>query len=234
MKYILPKISILIPISKDEFIDKVEKISFELGKHKTFKEYYPNSKDIERIKFEPQESKLPHEGLIGRLIFSNTKKSNLARISINARIWDKKSVTHELYVEAAVYIFEPIFKNYNLKFKSNIKLKIDRKKQYFDLLTPKMKSAFHYYLSIRKQYADPSETDFKNFYEFIRICHETRNKMTDSDILWLLIESGINKSESEEFANIYYHIRNYLNGGFRNFHNYGINFKEYNKKHNLK
>ena len=191
---------------------------------------FNNSND--RIVFEI-ESQI-HRGLILQLIKDPREKHDRIRVSLNAQRWvPKHPPDYDTYKNALLLYAKPLLKKYNQTYRTKHRFIIPPKENLFEKLPPKARAAFHYFCTARQLYVDISESDWKNFYEFIRICHQTRVDFSDSDIIEILTMINLPEFEVHELADTYRHIRKYLEGYFCIFNNYVCDYKEYNKRHEL-
>lgn len=78
-------------------------------------------------------------------------------------------------------------------------------------LPPKTKKAFDYFVRhANKIKLHPS--DWENFYEFVNACHDFRVKLTEEDLVSLLIKESFPEKRAREIADVYYHIRAFMLG----------------------
>ncbi len=211
----LPSPSIKIDTTPRDFIDQLEILARQTGRFKVTKEYEHGSEKRDFLVLKP---KVPtkHRGLIGQVI-TNPDDYSRVKISMNAYEWDPDPVTYEVYVQETVNFFKPLLKKYNRYYNSKRRIHIQPKESLEPRLAPKAKKAFDFFISKVNPYSI-HDSDWRCFYEFIRICHEGRAKAYEDDIIRLLYKNGFSEEEARYFADIYYHIRRYLQG---NYH-YGI------------
>lgn len=146
---------------------------------------------------------------LGLLVFNSSNHKKKVFVELKARTWKIEPATYDLYSNEAKRILLPLLKDYNKKYKTQIRLSIQSNG------SPKIKLpklANDLFLSFtQKVYSNKLHpTDWKRFYFFVSHCNSRNVKLEYYDLHRLLLENGFDEKLAKLLSERYNIIRDFL------------------------
>ena len=151
---------------------------------------------------------LPHRDLEGRLVGISGEDDRI-RIDLHAHRWNPDPPTYETYVAAARELLQPLLRRYNLAHRSNRKLRIATKTETEPQLPLMARELFDAF-AINAHKSGLRETDWRQFYRFIRHASAHNLRVDRDDLHYLLVSAGFSIDHAAEIADVYEHGRGLL------------------------
>lgn len=166
----------------------------------------PSESHCSSVGFSPNSPQI-HEGLVG--IFVNWAH-NYPQIGLQiiAHRWKPEWPTYEIVKTASETLFQPVITAYNRKYRTRYRMRIESYEETLPQLSPKAQEVFN-------QFAHGANKrvlhtlDWERFYQFIRVCHATRNDLYDSDVAFFLRKAGFASDYAARIAEIFIHCREF-------------------------
>jgi hypothetical protein len=76
----------------------------------------------------------------------------------------------------------------------------------FPLLAPSLRRAFVVFVNCANE-KSPHPKDMRRFYEFVRLCHARRSKLTEDQLRDYLVQAHFPRDIAERLTCVYYHGR---------------------------
>lgn len=139
----------------------------------------------------------------------------------NERVWVEMSSTtwaisppsYDQYVQLTKRLLGPFLNEYNKRYKTGRRFHIPKKEQLEPKLSPIISKVFDRFVnSANKSFLHPN--DWRNFYSFVRVCHNRRTYLTAEELERLLLKVGFNDYYAEKLSSIYEHGRGILRKEF--------------------
>lgn len=208
MKDRLPRITIKIDTTPEEFLRRIETLAKEIGEYLAEAEWdVVDATKVAALKIRPI-LVTQHRELVGWIIPIPDLESRV-NLEVRAARWHPDPPTYKVYVEAARSIFKPLMRHYNSKYGTSRKLQIQSRVATEPRL-PLMSS------QVFDQFVEPANKsalrnrDWQRFYHFIWHCTAHNVIVSRDDVHRLLMHAGFSIEHAADLADIFEHGRNLL------------------------
>jgi hypothetical protein len=208
MKDRLPRMSIKIEADQDEFLRRIETLAKQIGEY--IIEMDSNVVDANRVtalKIKPI-LVTHHRELVGWII-PTPDMADRVDLEVRAARWHPDPPTYDAYVTAAREIFQPLVHQYNQKYQTNRKIRIQSKAATEPRL-PVMASQLFDQFADRAHKSALRNRDWERFYHFTWHCTARNVHLSRDDVHRLLVAAGFTIEYAANLADIFEHGRNLL------------------------
>lgn len=225
---LLPDISIKPENSPNDFIHRMYEIAKNFSGIDSIKCKGSNESTISlSIEFKETE-KYGLDNLYG--LFSVWSWDNeRVWIELLSKTWAIYPPSYSQYVQFIKKLLGPLLSAYNKGYQTNRRFNIPKKENLEPKLSPVLSKVFDRFVdSANKSFLH--QRDWRNFYSFVRVCHNRKAKLDAEELERLLLKAGFSKFYSEKLTCVYEHGRGILRKEFYPEHIQKLLFSdEYNK-----
>jgi hypothetical protein len=208
MKDRLPRMTVKIDTTPDEFLRRVETIAMQIGEFVVEAERDPADTDkLTALNLKPI-LVTHHRVLMGRIV-SDPASGKRVHLEVRALRWSPDPPTYRVYVEAARGIFKPLMHQYNQKYRTNRKLQIQSKEATEPHLPVMARQVFEEFID-RASKSALRNPDWQRFYAFTWHCSAHNVHVSRDDVHRLLVNGGFSIEHAADLADIFEHGRNLL------------------------
>ena len=208
MKDRLPRMSVKIDTTPDEFMRRIETIALQIGEFVVEAERDPTDTDkLAALNLKPI-LVTHHRVLMGRMVSDPASRTRVY-LEVRALRWSPDPPTYQVYVEAARGIFKPLLHQYNQKFQSGRKLQIQSREATEPHLPVMAREIFEEFMD-RASKSALRNTDWQRFYAFTWHCTAHNVHINRDDVHRLLVSGGFSVEHAADLADIFEHGRKLL------------------------
>ena len=205
MKDRLPRMSIKIDTTPDEFLRRIETLALQIGEFVVESERDPaGDGKVTALHLKPI-LVTQHRELTGRII-AVPESPDRVTVEVYAARWLPDPPTYRAYVTAARDIFKPLLHQYNRKFHTNRKLQIQSKAATEPRLPALASQVFNRFVDEANKSALRNR-DWQRFYHFIWHCAAYNVNLNRDDVHRLLVSAGFTIEPAADLADIFEHGR---------------------------
>ena len=208
MKDRLPRITIKLDTTPEEYLRRIETLAMEIGEYLVEAEWdVVDATKVTALKVRPI-LVTQHRELVGWIIPIPGPESRVS-LEVRAARWHPDPPTYKAYVEAARSIFKPLMRYYNSKYNTSRKLQIQSRAATEPGLPLMASQVFDGFVEKANKSALRNK-DWQRFYHFIFHCTAHNVIISRDDIHRLLIHGGFSTEHAADLADIFEHGRNLL------------------------
>lgn len=187
------------------FLRQMKTVADEQGFETKIKLEEPSELYCSVLAFSPKEPQV-HEELVGYFVHWAHRYPRID-VQVTAR-WELKGLTYGIVRTAAEGLFKPLISAYNRRHSSRYRLRIESPEEMLPKLSPEAQDAFNRFVhSANLKSLHPH--DWRRFYQFVKVCHATRNDVDESEIGFLLRKAGFANEYAGLIAQIFVHCRDF-------------------------
>ncbi len=208
MKDRLPRMSIKIETSPDEFLQRLETVARQMGEY--IVEHERDPEDTHRVvglRLKPM-LLTQHRELMGRVMILPLVGDRVA-VEVSAARWNPEPPAYHVYVGATREIIKPLLHQYNRKYGTSRKLQIQTRAATEPRLPVMAQQVFNAFAD-RAHKSALRNRDWQRFYHFTWHCTAHNVHVSRDDVHRLLVGAGFSIEHAADLADIFEHGRNIL------------------------
>jgi hypothetical protein len=149
-----------------------------------------------------------HKGLFAMFVHWKKDGRDL-QLQVAASWWNPDPPKYSTYVSAAKRLFLPVIREYNNRYKTRHRMRIETPEQLEPKMTPAVEKAFkHFVHTANKEALHP--LDWEAFYHFVHTCHRSRKYFYEDDIRWFCRRAGFNEHKAKSLQLAFSHCYDFL------------------------
>ena len=207
MKDRLPRMSIKVDATPDEFLRRIETLALQSGEFLVDLERDEQGQGSSVLILKPM-LVTQHRELAGWLIAAPGSSGRVS-VEVRAARWNPDPPTYQAYVIAAREIFRPLLHQYNRKYRTNRKLQIQSRAATEPRLPTVARQVFDRFADRANKSALRSR-DWQRFYHFTWHCTAHNVIVSRDDVHRLLVGAGFSVEHAAGLADIFEHGRRLL------------------------
>ena len=205
MKDRLPRMSIRIDTTPDEFLRRIETLARQIGEFIVESERDPaGGGKVTALHLKPI-LVTQHRELTGQISVISASPDRVT-VDVHAAHWQPDPPTYRAYVAAAREIFKPLLHQYNRKFHSIRKLQVQSQAATEPHLPAMASQVFDRFVD-RANKSALRNRDWQRFYHFIWHCAAHNIHLSRDDVHRLLVSAGFTIEHAADLADIFEHGR---------------------------
>ncbi len=205
MKDRLPRMSIKIDTTPEEFLRRIETLALQIGEFVMESERDPaGGGGVTALHLKPI-LVTQHRELTGRII-AVPESPDRVTVEVQAARWQPDPPTYRAYVTAARDIFKPLLHQYNRKYNTIRKLQVPSQAATEPHLPTVASQVFDRFVD-RANKSALRNRDWQRFYHFIWHCAAHNVHLSRDDVHRLLVSAGFTIEHAADLADIFEHGR---------------------------
>ncbi len=205
MKDRLPRMSIRIDSTPDEFLRRIETLARQIGEFIVQLERDPaDGGKVTALHLRPI-LVTQHRELAGRIIAAPESPDRVT-LEVHAARWQPDPPTYRAYVTAAREIFKPLLRQYNRKYHTRRQLQIQSQAATEPHLPAVASGVFDRFVD-RANKSALRNRDWQRFYHFTWHCAAHNVHLSRDDVHRLLVSAGFTIEHAADLADIFEHGR---------------------------
>lgn len=134
-------------------------------------------------------------------------------VELLSTTWAISPPSYDQYVQLTKQLLGPLISAYNKGYKTNRRFNIPKKENLEPKLSPVLSKVFDRFVSSANK-SFLHQRDWRNFYSFVRVCHNRKASLAAEELERLLLKAGFGKYYSEKLSCVYEHGRGILRKEF--------------------
>jgi len=203
----LPDIKIRPDVAPKLFLERLQQVVLTQGTWvlRNFEEGFGQPHDLFLLLgYHAPDHALAKE-LIAQFIFKPLKGPARIAVEMKAKSWAGGVATYDSYVGAA-RLLQPLLSYYNRVYQTRLRLQIQKRAALLPRLSYWPKLFFDQFINMANK-SGLHSYDWSRFYDFLIVCQVLRAKLTEDDLVYLLIHAGFDDEYARDIASVYEHGR---------------------------